>query len=38
MVRLKAVAIDNVSPLYISPLTGQNSGAKVIKSRQCAIG
>ena len=37
MVRLKVVANDNFAPLCISLLALQNSGAKVIKSRQSAM-
>ena len=37
MVRLKAVANDNIAPPYISLLALLNSGAKLIKSRQSAI-
>ena len=37
MVRLKAVANDNIPTLYISLLALLNSGAKLIKSRQSAI-
>ena len=36
-VRLKAVDIDNFAPLILNPIAADFNGAKVVKSRRCAM-